>query len=389
MIPFGPTSKNECGIHNDGKFHIAEVNGEYIELEEVSDQFPLYGIKDKITLSTNTFPNIDRDLITNIGQVLINEYFFVYAAGDRVKFVQGKINNKVISKIHTALITDSTVDEVTRKETYLRYFEGANFATIFEEISVVAASLRAMTASKAVLELRAKLLEEYKDQLENPQVLATIDEALSAADREYLKGDVAEAWFTSGKMIDVVRKKLFGLQGGIERLGGDGIDFVSNSLVDGYRPEDLPAIINQLRSGSYDRGASTGLGGYAAEMMGRINQSVQLIDQDCGVSIGKREIVNDYIDLSGRYEVGSHEPITEESQKAMIGKRIILRDPTACKAPDGNVCRVCMGDKEASSTIGIQPRTMAMANVFLKISLSMFHGTASKTNVIDPLSELR
>lgn len=384
MIPYGTTDPKDCGLGNDGKHYIAIIDGTPTEIEQVVANTPLFGIKENITLVNNVLPNVPTTIVTNIGQVLINEYFFAYAFGSKIPFVQGKITAKVIDSIITPKLVNKeiTVDE------YFKYFEGANFSTVFNEISIVASSKKAITASKVVTELRDKLLAENKDKLNDPQVAAMIDEAIGQADREYMKGDVAEDWFVEGKMYDVVRKKLFALQGGIEKLTGDGYDYVATSLADGYNAQDLPAIINQLRSGSYDRGASTALGGYYAEVMSRIFQTTTVAEQDCGVDIGKRELIKDNSTFVGRYLVGSHDPLDAATLSGLIGKSVIMRDATACKTPGGNVCGVCMGTLEADSKIGLAPRFMGMGNVFLKISLAAFHGKASKTVLIDPLSEL-
>jgi len=368
----------------EGQFYILLEGAEEPITDTVPDQ-PLFPIKEVLSLTPDDLKCVKEPITTNYGEATINAIIFEYGSAGKLPFIRGEITGKLLSKVVArALETDViTVDD------YLRIIEGMNFITMFADIHVVAYTPRSLQASPEALRIRDELLAKFKDQLHDPAIVAMIDEAIVAADKEFMEGDPAAKFYLADKAYAVVRKKLFHVQGGLTRLDDPSkMDYIPRSLDEGYAPEDLPAIINSLRSGSYDRGASTALGGEAAKFSNRVFQNLKIAEEDCGTKVGKPETVSAERNLVGRYIVGRDTPITEAEFETLIGKRIILRDPTGCKTANRAYCGKCMGDKEVESELGLGPRLSEVCSVFLSVSLAAFHSVASKLVVFDPSKDI-
>ena len=77
---------------------------------------------------------------------------------------------------------------------------------------------------------------------------------------------------------------MYGLYGGEAGLGdGTSMEFIDKPLSEGLDKDKLPDMINSLRSGSYDRGTQTVLGGVAVKQFFRIFfRTLILVQQDRG-----------------------------------------------------------------------------------------------------------
>lgn len=52
-------------------------------------------------------------------------------------------------------------------------------------------------------------------------------------------------------------------------------------MAEGWKAENLPELASSLREGSYDRGASTALGGEAVKFILRVMQNTVVSEDDC------------------------------------------------------------------------------------------------------------
>lgn len=354
---------------------------EPVDIIDAKPKESLFPIKERFTLEKGTFPGITETVETNYGEVILYVLIFLFSCKGKIPFKPGSINKKYLSKTVAHALSENLI---TANE-YFDIVKGLNQSTLFSDLHVTTYTPKSLNPSPEVLALRNELLEKYKDQLNDPAVVAIIDEAIAEADREYMKGDPSEKFYLKDKAYAVVRKKLYYLQGGVESLDRPGeMDYLAGSLDEGYKAEDLPVIINQLRAGSYDRGVSTALGGEAAKFSNRVFQNLKIAEEDCGTSVGKPELVDGTWDFTGRYIVGRDEPISEADMKSLMGKTIYLRDPTACATVNGNYCYKCMGEGQRRSKLGLGPRMAEICSVFLSVSLAAFHGRSSKTTVLVP-----
>lgn len=369
----------------NGQWAVPIGGGKFDPITDCPEGEPLLEHQTKIDLEPGDLKCLKEPVKgTSYGEAVCNAVFFDWAADGKIPYFKGPLE-KYVKKTVPALLEDGTLNFSNLD----RLYKSQGYLTLFADFLVYTYTPKSLTASPEALKILKELLEKYKDQLSDPAIAAMIDEAVVNADREYIKGDEAAKFFLKDKIYATVRKKMFYTQGGIARLDDPSkMDYIPNSLYEGIKPENLPAIINALRSGSYDRGVSTALGGEAAKFANRVFQNLKIAEDDCGTKVGKPETVSAGRNLVGRYIVGEDQPITEERFKSLIGKQIILRDPTGCKTKNGNLCAKCMGDAETNSKTGIGPRMAEMLNVFLSISLAAFHGRVAKTVEFNPLNDL-
>lgn len=374
--PYYPNfSKGIWGYHDD--------NGKMTPiLDQVFGQ-PLFPIKGELKLKPGDLANVSKPVTTNYGSAIFNACVFIWPFGAKVEYIAERINNKMLEKI----VVDANAAGNMTVDEYLKHKQALGYITLFSQIAVPAATPKSITPSPEAIRIRDELLEKYKDQLEDPAIVALIEKAVVDAYKEYMKGDDAERFILKDKGYSTVLKKMYVMQGGVSKFDDPTkVDTIPRSLADGIAPEDLPAIVNNLRSGSYDRGAETALGGEAAKFSNRVYQNTKIALPDCESKIGLPvEITKaNAKEYKGRYLVGSKVPLDDAALNSHLGKVIIIRSPAACKVDNGNFCAVCMGDSVANAGLGIGPQCSSVGSVFLSISLSKFHQSALSTTKYIP-----
>jgi hypothetical protein len=238
-----------------------------------------------------------------------------------------------------------------------------------------------MTVNPEIYKLRAKLLEENKDRLHDPAVIAKIDAELVKADKEWIKGDPAENFLLGGKAFNVVRRKLY-LQMGAEMGLEEGTDVVNipTSLSEGWDITKFPAMNNSLRAGSFNRGAQTMLGGESVKWLLRASSNMTVAKDDCGSKLGvelvvKEEDKNNWVGFS---VVGTQAPIkiTEENFGQYLGKTVLKRSPMYCKLDKTDYCAVCVGDRLAANPTALSSAISEYGSAFLSLFMAAAHGKA-------------
>lgn len=255
----------------------------------------------------------------------------------------------------------------------------------FAQLCVPSATARTMTTDPRIPELRAKLLNKYKDTLHESATVVKIEQELIAMDKEWMKNDPdgGDGFYIYGKSYDVVRKKLF-LMHGIETAFKDGadIDLVTNNLNEGWDIDKLPTMVNSLREGAYNRGRDTALGGEAVKFLGRVFQNTTIVEEDCGSNLGwSKSITEDnYMGFIGFFKIvpkGSEE-LTEASLKASVGKSLTIRTPMMCKTPRTGFCVACMGRRNAINPTALGLLAADVGSQMMGIFMAMMHGRSMK-----------
>jgi hypothetical protein len=146
-------------------------------------------------------------------------------------------------------------------------------------------------------------------------------------------------------------------------------------------------MVNSLRMGSYNRGASTALGGEAAKFSARIFQNTKLAEDDCGSTVGMPFLVTEYNKnmFVGRYLFNGKklEEVKEGDLDNQVGKVLRFRSPQTCWTENGNYCGTCMGRLVADSGIGLGPQASAVGSAILSAFLAMMHGTKLESKKMD------
>lgn len=360
------------------------ILGEELEdhtLEGWVDGSTYFSPLEKCKLKAGTLPNLKSDVETTYGIALVNALLLCHPFGDKIEYLNGETDYRRIESIILTKLHDGEID-VAELRVFLK---AVSWATGIMPLFIAPTSPRSIQGSPEAKSLRKKLIEERKGRLDDPTALAEIDTALAKLDKEYIEGDITEAFYKSGKAHNVTRKRMYSVFGGEADLEDPSkMNLVTNSLEEEWDISQMPAMVNSLRMGSYKRGAETALGGADFKDLARMFQNIKVVGDDCGSKIGKDTLVTkeNFNRLIGRVDMKG-KTLDEARSKAVIGKRIMLRTPQACKATGSNFCRTCVGE-----AVAVNPNSVGMlaANLgasFLSIMMAAMHGRALKLVEID------
>lgn len=378
-------------------YFIAEDLNEQITLEDTDVTKPPFHFRETISLKEKELPNLSKDVTVTYGQLLANVIALVYPLKDKIPFQEGEFNIQVVEdEIVKRLTTDPEYqDKKSFKHAnpiyvseYLKFIDCILSLEGFSQLCVPSATEKTMTRDPRIPELRKQLLEKYKDQLNDPAVVAKIDAELIAMDKEWVKGDLAEGFFKSSKSYDVVRKKTFLMQG-YEGGLGDNYDTIESSLSEGWDVEKMPAIVNALREGSYSRGKMTALGGAATKTVNRMFQNTRVTQEDCGTTLGwvrtvTKELVGFYL-----LEKGKTILLDENNINGYLGKEHTVRSPQFCKASGNKFCKYCIGEPNAENENAIGAHAAAMTSQLMNIMMKKMHGVSLNTEEYEIVNTIK
>lgn len=388
-----------------------ENTNELIQLEDCDPTIAPFNRKDQFQLVAGDIPNyttMGEERLTSYGQFFFNWVMVAYPFGRKIPYLTGRISPGMLEKMvlprlqddptpnaqmvltANAAVADQTGEPVLnlgdpRKQPiyvkeYLVMADSAFYLAGFTQLWVPAATRKAMTAPPGLAELKAQLLEQYKDKLHDPAVIAKIDAELIKFDSEYLKGDDAEGFLIENKSRKVVRRKLF-LMTGAEAGLDDGIDvdLIQNSLSEGWDINKFPIMNDSLRAGSYNRGAETMLGGEAVKWLLRASSNMMVTQADCHSTLGNPVALSDenkkkYMGFSVVTDGGS-EQLTDESIGNYLGKKVMIRSPMFCRLEKTDYCAVCVGPRLSMNPTALSSAVSEYGSKFMLLFMKKMHGT--------------
>lgn len=373
-------------FRENGKTFFFSPDGESVLLDDAPEEGPLYRFKDPVQLAANEMPNQPTPVDTTYGECYINYLIRVYPFGNLLEFVPGKVKTGTIVKQILPKLLDNPKDgnyepgKIYVKHLLL-YIEAVMTLMGLVQLAVPSATPYTVRTDPAIRELRDKLLEENKDRLHDPAVIATIDKQLVEADKAWIDKDPEKGFYYKDKSFNVSRKKMFVFHGAESGFSQDGsIDVVVNSLAEGWDMSKLPSMANSMRDGSFSRGAETALGGEAVKFFQRVLQNASITIDDCGTNLGMPTTITQrnsalYEGLYIQHE-GEWQSFDTNGMKQFIGKTVLVRSPQFCRAPETDFCKKCMGDKLSLSPNSLASSASEVGSVFLNTFMKRMHGTA-------------
>lgn len=378
------------------RFLDPEKNGDLTLLEGTNPNEPPFHLKEKIKLKAGAIPNLKKDVETTYGNLLFNYLVLVWPFYDKIEYLEGRITAKQVEELIQKRLVDEPEggapqpgdpdwkggpDAPIYVSEYLKFSEAMFSLVGYTQLCVPSATPKALTTHPDIPKLKAKLLEENKDRLHDPAVIAKIEAELVKLDKEWLKGDPSEGFYIKKGSFDVKRKKLR-LMYGAEMAFSDGsrAELVANSLDEGWDISKMPSMMNSLREASYNRGALTALGGETVKYFLRVFQNTKIAEQDCGSKLGREKAVTEenYQRFVGFYKINPDgvERLTEENLRKYIGRTITVRSPMYCLTPSTSYCAVCMGDANAEHPKALGALGAEVGSTFMNISMAAAHGKA-------------
>ncbi len=352
----------------------------------------IYRPTDVFNLSDGMIENykFNTEIETTVGRYLLNYLLLVKPFGTLIEYINDIFN---IGKIDKQVATMLLNNVISRKE-YDRYMAYGFFIGQFSELCVPSMTRKSLSTDPSIPALKAKLLEENKDKLGDPVVLANIEAQLIAVDKAWLKDDSSADFYavTAKKSYNEHRKKMFLTMGLAQAFDKNSTEytFIPNSLDEGWDPSYLPQIANEVRRGSYDRGKSTAKGGEQTKFILRIFQNLRIVEDDCHVKTGLKILLTEknYKEFLKRYIWFNNKQILldEKNINEYLNKEIIIRSAMHCKTETG-LCYKCSGNKfEQSKSTALGMMALDVSSKFTTISMKSMHFSGIDAVTIDTLS---
>jgi hypothetical protein len=359
-----------------------------------------FNLKERVSYAPAQVPQLDSVTDATYGQWLANFTINFWPFGNKIGFLKGRWTSATMEDIIVKRLADDpkmgdpvpkTMDRAAKiyVSEYLKFCDAAFFMAGFTQLCVPAATEKSMVPAPGIRELRKKLLEENKDRLHDPAVIAKIDAELVEYDRAYLKDDPSENFLLGKKSFEIVRKKMFSMHGAEMGLSESvDVKLVKNSLSEGWDINHFDDYNNSLRAGSFNRGAQTMLGGEAVKWLLRASSNIAVTADDCGAKLGNQFSVDgeNYKRLTGFTVLvaGQSKPVvTDEDAKSYMGKNLMVRSPMYCTLDKTDYCKACVGVLLAENPTALSSAISEYGSAFLSIYMAAAHGKALTTQKMD------
>lgn len=363
-----------------------------LKSEKIDDQKALkLSFYDRFELESGMIENFTGTPIeTTLGVYLLNYVALVKPFGNTIPYVNGVWKMKEIEKKIAAKVINK---EITPKQVF-KYIDYIYSLSSLNDICVPALTEKAITARPEVTKRRDELLAQYKDQLNDPNIMMRIEEELITLDRKLMADDPSSGFMIKGKNFDVQRKRMFIMMGIMESFGDDiaQYNFGTTNLNDGWKSEELPILVNDIRKGSYERAKSTALGGAESKMLGRNFQDSTIVEDDCQTERGLRITLDasnkDMFIFRNIIEGKKVTTLTPDIIESYLGKQLVIRSPMYCKS-SGGYCYTCMDSR--FKQIGIKLLNILPVNIgstILLSSMKKMHGTKASLFSINDINSI-
>ena len=267
-------------------YGIIPINEQQLAFIKLSDDSsdPVYDMGDKFYITNGMIANYtaSEKLLTDVGKFLCNYIFLADPFKDVIPY-----QNKLMKADDLdGLVAKAILEKKAGRKEYNRYINNGFWFGQDGTIATQSLSPKSLGTDPAIAKRKKELLEQYRDKLHEPAVLAKIEKELVDMDRAYIKGDESEAfWEAAGsKAYTEQRKKMYIMFGSMPDFAkkSNKINLIESSIAEGYKPGDMATLANEIRRGAYDRGKGTADGGTESKFITRVFQSVKITMDDCG-----------------------------------------------------------------------------------------------------------
>lgn len=375
---------------------------DWIKIEDAPAGIPVYSARENIDITPEDIVNLAEPTTSTYGNLLANYILLVYPFGNKIAYINKKIKLGAIEEYILPILKSNPAPGVERDpkfiyvDEYIALGNAVIYCCSFAQLFTWGLTEKIIVPPEWVKEEKAKLIEKYKDRLNEAAVVAIIDAELVKKYKEYIKGDPGANFLISAKSTDTVAKKKYLMVGGELGLSEDTVNvaLIQNSLDEGWDIEKFPEMLNTLRAGSYNRGAQTVLGGVAVKGLLRASANLNVTADDCGSRLGVvADIENDNLDrfvgLSVILKEGTKVMTKKEDVGAYLGKRIMVRSPMYCKLDKTDYCKVCLGERLANNPEGLSIAVSEYGSTFLSIFMRGAHSKSLQLAKMDWKSAIK
>ncbi|MBO4736582.1 MAG: hypothetical protein J5614_09350, partial [Paludibacteraceae bacterium] len=348
---------------------------------------------DTVELDKGDMTNVTSRITTTVGRMIVNQLAYCDPFGDLFPYENRALNlndGDILKKINQALL-----DKKIAVDDYRKCLDNVFYLGHFTEICTPCLNEKSLTTDPNIKKRKAELLKQYEGQLDNPVVIAKIEDELIAMDKKYMEGDNSLRFYAplGGATFNLWRKKLYISVGGIEAFSKDAskYEFLRNSLEEGVRVEDLSIYGNESRKGSYQRGHETQKGGYLTKSVIRAFHDSAVTRDDCGtrrgvpIDFSKHDIskfIGRYILLHGKWT-----EITKENLPTIPLTKYLMRSPLYCQCKNG-YCYHCVG--RLYGDLNVRQLSLSIVDItttFMLAAMKNMHGSKLSLYQLTSLDE--
>ena len=376
-------------------------SGELEKIDDSKQMTPLFTPADRLMVDNSWASNCKESVETSVGTLLFNHICLITCFGNKLDYMVGRIS---VAQVEAEIVprlksnpkpgearndVDIYVDEYIALGRSFEYLKG------MLQLCAYAATPKGLVAPTGIKEFKAQLNRKYEGKLTDPVQMAAYEAELKKFDDEFMKDDPTYGKFTSGKVANISRKKLFltvGSETGFKETAE--IIPVTNSLQEGWPtdPVEYTSMMNGIRTGSYARGAETVNGGVAMKYMLRAANNFKIKSEDCGSKLGIRRLYTkaNASSLVGRTLIDAGKQILVENENQLgnyLGKVLTVRSPMYCKMEGDTLCKVCTGEKLGRYETGLTIPLTEISSILLAASMAKMHTSGLSSAEMD-LSEI-
>lgn len=376
-------------------------SGELEKIDDSKQMTPLFTPADRLMIDNSWASNCKEPVETSVGTLLFNHICLITCFGNKLDYMVGRISvAQVEAKIVPRLKSNPKPGEARNDvdiyvDEYIALGRSFEYLKGMLQLCAYASTPKGLVAPTGIKEFKAQLNKKYEGKLTDPVQMAAYEAELKKFDDEFMKDDPTYGKFTSGKVADISRKKLFltvGSETGFKETAE--IIPVTNSLQEGWPtdPVEYTSMMNGIRTGSYARGAETVNGGVAMKYMLRAANNFKIKSEDCGSKLGIRRLYTkaNASSLIGRTLIDAGKQILVENENQLgnyLGKVLTVRSPMYCKMEGDTLCKVCTGEKLGRYETGLTIPLTEISSILLAASMAKMHTSGLSSAEMD-LSEI-
>lgn len=379
------TTNNYLTLENKKWLVKVGSNLEVLEDTDGKNQ-PLLDITAKIKVAKGFLPNIKSDIETTVGRLILNYLALAHNFGDKIDYINEEFDPGTVEKKIAAKLTEKVV---TIQE-YLNYVDTVYYLCGLGRIFNISATPKSIVPPPNINKIKKDLKEEFNkkygpDWVKDRDLMVEFQARLKEVDKDWLKDDPSNGKLLGSKIKDNARVKMFltvGPEVGFDKKSGKAT-MIENSLQESMpeSKEQLAAMFNGSRSGSFDRGHETQKGGAVAKDILRASSSIHILKTDCGTRLGKEVFVTEenYKSLVGRYYITESGVKKIEDPSKLILRTIKLRSPMYCNAKGSDFCAICAGEFLGASESGVSAALLEISKTLITSALKSMHNSMLKT----------
>jgi hypothetical protein len=342
---------------------------------------------DTVTLKAGEYIN-KTTIKTTAGRIIYNKLQIeplLEAFGD---YYNETLTDGEIEK-EDKIVAEALLNDRITPDQFIRYINtqqwiGLTFTSIF--CSSLTPGI--IAPNKKVIELRDKLYEENKEEIEagNALLAAQIEKQCVDLAKKELGDDIGTLLYKSGSRGSFGNnyKNISITVGPVFNSGTGKFEIMKNNFMEGISKEDMATSANSVIGGAYPKAIGQRTFGYKTKRITAFMQSVVYAGKgtDCGTKLtikikitekNKKLLMYRYIRENGKTIL-----LDEKNIDKYMGKEVAMRSPVYCMHPKG-ICQLCIGtmyDKLQIEKIGLS--AAKVSSTMSNKSMKKFHDATTK-----------